>query len=66
MTFFKKIAAIWNQNPGEWNSFPDFIDIIYSNRVSSETNSDSNLAPSEAAEKRSHSAEDTGPYRKAA
>ena len=66
MTFFKKIAAIWNQNPGEWNSFPEFVDIIYSNRVSDETNSDSNREPSETDDKRSHSAEDSGSYRKAA
>lgn len=35
MTFFKKIAVIWNQNPGPWNSFPEFINIIYANRISS-------------------------------
>nr|WP_298867609.1 hypothetical protein [uncultured Gimesia sp.] len=66
MTFFKKIAAIWNQNPGEWNSFPEFIDIIYSNRISSENKSDSNLESPEADDKRLHSAEESGSYRKAA
>ena len=36
MTFFSKIAMIWNQTPGEWNDFPEFIDRIYSNRIISE------------------------------
>jgi len=66
MTFFKKIAAIWNQDPGEWSSFPEFIDIIYSNRISSETTSISNREPAEADEKRSHSAEDFESVRKVA
>lgn len=37
MTFFSKIATIWNQAPGEWNLFPEFIDRIYSNRITSES-----------------------------
>ncbi|WP_409999459.1 hypothetical protein [Gimesia chilikensis] len=40
MTFFSKIAMIWNQAPGAWNQFPDFIDRIYSNRIASETQED--------------------------
>ncbi len=36
MTFFSKIATIWNQTPGEWNLFPEFVDRIYSNRITSE------------------------------
>ncbi|QDT94738.1 hypothetical protein V144x_01690 [Gimesia aquarii] len=66
MTFFKKIAAIWNQDPGEWNNFPEFIDIIYSNRISSESKNHSEPIPHEIEEKESHSDQDSGKFRKAA
>ncbi|QDU79363.1 Flagellin N-methylase [Polystyrenella longa] len=33
MRFFHKIAQLWNRKPGPWNIFPDFLKIVYSERV---------------------------------
>ena len=33
MTFFKQLALGWNQNPGAWENFPDFLHTVYSQRV---------------------------------
>ena len=33
MTFFHKVAAVWNRNPQEWSLFPEILRDIYSRRV---------------------------------
>ncbi|MEZ6047760.1 MAG: YkgJ family cysteine cluster protein [Planctomycetaceae bacterium] len=33
MRFFHKIAQLWNRKPGPWHIFPDFLKIVYSERV---------------------------------
>jgi hypothetical protein len=33
MDFFFKLAAAWNQRPGEWLLFPDFLQSVYAKRV---------------------------------
>ena len=33
MKFFHHLAGIWNDQPGPWELFPDFLEIVYSNRV---------------------------------
>ncbi len=65
MTFFQKIATIWNQSPGEWSKFPEFIDLIYSNRISSKTTNPQNSNSSEDTVEFSHSAQNSEPQRKA-
>jgi Fe-S-cluster containining protein len=32
-SFFKQVAAIWNQSPGSWLKFPEFLRLVYENRV---------------------------------
>lgn len=39
MKFFHQIAAIWNRVPRDWNVFPDFLRLVYANRVISEADS---------------------------
>lgn len=31
--FFRLVAAVWNQNPGPWLLFPDFLRLVYRRRV---------------------------------
>ncbi len=38
--FFAEIARAWNQSPRPWQVFPDFLRIVYSNRVQPETDHD--------------------------
>jgi Fe-S-cluster containining protein len=33
MEFFGVLASSWNQNPGPWKAFPDFLEHVYSQRV---------------------------------
>jgi Fe-S-cluster containining protein len=33
MKFFWKVAEGWNQNPGDWSAFPEFLELVYANRV---------------------------------
>jgi len=33
MSFFFKLARAWNARPGEWKSFPDFLQLVYAKRV---------------------------------
>ncbi len=33
MNFFRKMAELWNRDPGEWQSFPDFLEMVYPQRV---------------------------------
>ncbi len=33
MEFFAQVAQVWNRNPGEWMLFPQFLEIVYDNRV---------------------------------
>lgn len=37
MRFFHSIANVWNRNPGPFSAFPDFLDLIYSQRIRKET-----------------------------
>lgn len=37
MEFFTQIAQVWNRNPGDWLLFPQFLEIVYENRVTRET-----------------------------
>lgn len=38
--FFAEIARAWNQSPRPWKMFPDFLRIVYSNRVQHEAEND--------------------------
>lgn len=31
--FFKVVAALWNEQPGSWLRFPEFLRLVYSQRV---------------------------------
>ncbi len=33
INFFNQVAQIWNRNPREWEVFPEFLHIVYNNRV---------------------------------
>ncbi len=33
MTYFHKLALIWNQNPQSWLVFPQFLELVYKKRV---------------------------------
>ncbi len=33
MKFFHQLAVLWNRNPGQWGLFPDFLALVYGNRV---------------------------------
>jgi Fe-S-cluster containining protein len=33
INFFNQVAQIWNRNPREWEVFPEFLQIVYHNRV---------------------------------
>lgn len=33
MNFFHRLAQVWNEQPGLWNRFPEFIELVYGNRV---------------------------------
>ena len=33
MNFFHNIAQIWNNNPGPWANFPEFLHLVYAGRV---------------------------------
>lgn len=33
MRYFHRLAAIWNEDPGDWRLFPDFLEIVYSSRI---------------------------------
>lgn len=51
MSFFQKIAAIWNRAPQEWEAFPEFLRMVYAKRV----------MPKPAAEPGTTRPADTGP-----
>jgi hypothetical protein len=46
MNFFFKLARAWNSRPGEWSSFPDFLQLVYAQRVLSK-DQDEEPAPDE-------------------
>lgn len=33
MAFFKQVAALWNERLGSWLKFPEFLRLVYANRV---------------------------------
>lgn len=33
MNFFAKLASSWNARPGDWRLFPEFLELVYANRV---------------------------------
>ncbi|MBW3543418.1 MAG: YkgJ family cysteine cluster protein [Planctomycetes bacterium] len=33
MAFFRRIAEVWNHSPRSWHIFPEFLRLIYANRV---------------------------------
>jgi hypothetical protein len=33
MHFFHQLALLWNRQPRSWSLFPDFLALVYSNRV---------------------------------
>jgi len=33
MNFFFKLARSWNERPGDWRTFPDFLQAVYANRI---------------------------------
>jgi Fe-S-cluster containining protein len=49
MNFFFKLARGWNARPGEWKSFPDFLQLVYAKRVLSQEQDEENVADSEPA-----------------
>jgi Fe-S-cluster containining protein len=36
LAFFRQVAELWNRSPGSWNAFPQFLNIVYTNRVGRE------------------------------
>ena len=42
--FFAEIARAWNQSPRSWEVFPEFLHLVYSNRVQRESDIDSEPA----------------------
>jgi Fe-S-cluster containining protein len=36
IAFFAQLARIWNQSPRRWEVFPDFLHLVYSNRIQRE------------------------------
>jgi Fe-S-cluster containining protein len=50
ISFFTEIARVWNQSPKPWNVFPDFLHIVYSNRVQREPESDERRTENEEAQ----------------
>lgn len=48
MQFFQQVADIWNRTPGEWKIFPDFLHLVYAERIGvSETRSTTIAMPAE-------------------
>jgi hypothetical protein len=35
--FFKQVARLWNERLGDWRQFPEFLHLVYENRVIRET-----------------------------
>lgn len=33
LAFFHEIARVWNRSPGAWESFPDFLRLVYASRI---------------------------------
>ena len=33
MQYFQRIAELWNRNPKQWHGFPDFLRLVYAQRV---------------------------------
>jgi Fe-S-cluster containining protein len=33
LQFFRQVADLWNRNPGRWADFPEFLRLVYTNRV---------------------------------
>ena len=52
MEFFKRVADIWNRSPRQWTVFPEFLRLVYSNRVSCERDmpADEQVRPGVAAQ----------------
>lgn len=40
MNFFFKLARSWNERPGDWRTFPDFLQAVYANRILSSERDD--------------------------
>jgi Fe-S-cluster containining protein len=36
LAFFRQVAELWNRTPGSWRVFPQFLEIVYSQRVGRE------------------------------
>ena len=49
MNFFFKLARAWNARPGEWTSFPDFLQLVYAKRVLPKEFDDETASESEPA-----------------
>ena len=49
MSFFFKLARGWNARPGEWKSFPDFLQLVYAKRVLPQQQEDEHVAESDEA-----------------
>ena len=49
MNFFFKLAAAWNEHPGDWLLFPDFLQMVYAKRVLSQ-DEDRDVEPAPAAD----------------
>lgn len=49
MEFFKGVAQIWNRNPRSWQVFPEFLRLVYSNRILCERDTTATHAPPKAA-----------------
>lgn len=47
--FFRQVAMIWNQRPGDWRRFPEFLQLVYEQRVIRETPSAIQMQDSDAA-----------------
>ena len=47
MNFFFKLAQGWNARPGEWTSFPDFLQLVYAKRVLAREQDEASVPDSE-------------------
>jgi Fe-S-cluster containining protein len=47
MNFFFKLARGWNARPGEWKSFPDFLQMVYAKRILPQQQEEEDLAESD-------------------
>jgi len=46
LRFFRQVANLWNRSPGSWADFPEFLRLVYTNRVRPQPPADETELPS--------------------